>query len=226
MIKNIIEFSDLVAKDILTPRINVTTISVDLSVDEIENIFIDTGYSRLPVYDGEVDNIIGTLYQKDFFSKVKRDKASIREAIKEAKFIVGSKNIKELLSELQSSQTHIAIVIGEFGNMIGIVTMEDILEEIVGEIWDEEDEIEHDFNKVSDNEYIVHGIASVSVLEDIPGFEIDTDVTTVNGWIIENTTSMPKVGESFEYKGYNIEILSINHRRAGKVSIKRIDTDL
>lgn len=222
MIKNIIELSDLVAMDVLTPRVDVTSVNINTSVNDIESIFIDTGYSRLPVYKDTIDNIIGTVYQKDFFSKVVRNGNTFEEIIKPAKFITGNKNIRELLRELQVDKNHIAIVVDEFGSMVGIVTMEDILEEIVGDIWDEEDEIVKDITVINDNEYIVLGSANVGVLRDIITLEDELHVTTVNGWVIDKLTAIPKVGDKFNHSGFAFEIMTVNGKRTGKLSIKKI----
>ena len=222
MIKNIIELSDLVAMDVLTPRVDVTSVNITASVNDIESIFIDTGYSRLPVYKDTIDNIIGTVYQKDFFSKVVRNGNTFEEIIKPAKFITGNKNIRELLRKLQVDKNHIAIVVDEFGSMVGIVTMEDILEEIVGDIWDEEDEIVKDITVINDNEYNVLGSANVGVLRDIITLEDELHVTTVNGWVIDKLTAIPKVGDKFNHGGFTFEIMTVNGKRTGKLSIKKI----
>ena len=222
MIKSIIELSDLVAMDVLTPRVDVTSVDIKLSIEEIENIFLDTGYSRLPIYKDNIDNILGTIYQKDFFSQVKKNDCSIESIIKPAKFITGNKNIKKLLRELQSDRSHIAIVIDEYGSMTGIVTMEDILEEIVGDIWDEEDEVVRDITAVNENDYIALGSASINILRELIDLPDDLAVTTVNGWVIEKLTAIPKVGDKFIYEEYEFEVITVSGKRTGKLSIKKI----
>lgn len=222
MIKSIIELSDLVAMDVLTPRVDVTSVDIKLSIDEIENIFLDTGYSRLPIYKDNIDNILGTIYQKDFFSQVKKNDCSVESIIKPAKFITGNKNIKELLRELQSDKSHIAIVIDEYGSMTGIVTMEDILEEIVGDIWDEEDEVVKDIVSTSGSNYVALGSASINILRELVNLPEDLTVTTVNGWVIEKLTAIPKVGDKFIYGEYEFKVLTVSGKRTGKLSIKKI----
>ena len=222
MIKSVIEFSDLVALDVLTPHVDVTSVNIEDSIEHIEAVFIETGYSRVPVYKDTTGNVIGTLYQKDFFSKVLRDGNTIEDIVKPARFITGNKNIRELLRELQNEKNHIAIVIDEFGSMIGIVTMEDILEEIVGDIWDEEDEVIKELVEINGDEYHVLGSANVNVLKNI--FELDDSirVNTVNGWVIERLNALPKKGDKFIHCDYSCEVLTMNGKRIGKLSVKKV----
>ena len=141
LLRNAIEFNELKAADILTPRIDITGISADASPEKIASVFAATGFSRLPVYQGSIDNITGILYQKDFYNSVYGTDKAIESIIRPALYITRHRKISLLLKELQASKLHIAVVIDEFGGTVGIVTLEDILEELVGEIWDEHDEI-------------------------------------------------------------------------------------
>lgn len=220
MIRSVIDFSDLEAVDILTPRIDVEAIPADASKDEIAKVFLETGYSRLPVYEDTIDNIVGILYQKDFHNYAYHTDMEITKLIKPAVFIPERRKIRDLLKELQSRKLHLAVVIDEFGGTIGIVTMEDILEELVGEIWDEHDEIVDEIKDVSDNEYIVLGGANIEKLFEKLHIEEEVSVTTVNGWIMDKLPYIPVKGDEFEFKNWKIKVLEMDGKRVGKVSIK------
>lgn len=220
MIRSVIDFSDLEAVDILTPRIDVEAIPADASKDEIAKVFLETGYSRLPVYEDTIDNIVGILYQKDFHNYAYHTDMEITKLIKPAAFIPERRKIRDLLKELQSRKLHLAVVIDEFGGTIGIVTMEDILEELVGEIWDEHDEIVDEIKDVSDNEYIVLGGANIEKLFEKLHIEEEVSVTTVNGWIMDKLPYIPVKGDEFEFKNWKIKVLEMDGKRVGKVSIK------
>ena len=157
LIKSAITFNDLEAKDILIPRVDVVAIDCNTPLDEIEKVFLDTRYSRLPVYKDTIDNIIGILHEKDFIKQRCDENFYVEKAAKPAIFVVSSTKIGAVLQLLQKNKSHMAIVSGEFGDTLGIVTMEDILEELVGEIWDEHDEVLADITQTAENEYKVLG---------------------------------------------------------------------
>ncbi len=224
MIRNVIKFSDLDAIDIFTPMIDVVAVSEDWDREKIRTVFLESGYSRLPVYKGNINNIIGTIYQKDFFSKVVFENEPLEKVLKPAKFVLGSKKIRELLNELKEDQTHIAIVTSEYGNCQGIITLEDILEELVGEIWDEEDEITAEFVRISQDCYEALGKASIHSIAD--EFELDMkdiNATTVNGWILSLLGRIPVSGDKFEHNDFRFEILSMNKNRIDRVRIEKIE---
>lgn len=220
MIRNVIDFSDLEALDILKPRIDVIGVSTKASKEEIARVFLETKYSRLPIYEESLDHIIGIIYQKDFHNYVAHTDEKLSKIIKPAIFVLGNKKIRDLLKELQAKKSHMAIVIDEHGGTIGIVTMEDILEELVGEIWDEHDEIIYDMEKISDSEYIVLGTANIEKIFQQLGIEEEFDVITVNGWIMENLHHVPTKGDCFKYERLKIEVIEIDGKRVSKVRIK------
>lgn len=225
LIRNVIELSDLTAKDVLTHRVNMTAVDINITVDDLEKMFIESGHSRLPVYEDNLDNIIGTIYYKDFYEKVCKNGNAIKDIIKAPKLISNNTNIRNLLKDLQISKNHIAIVIDEYGGVEGMVTIEDLLEELVGDIYDEKDEIEKDVQIISENEYIVLGMAEIEVLDELldMGEEIEEfESVTVNGWILEQLERMPDVGDKFEYKKYSIEILEMKDRHAEKIKITKL----
>ena len=151
LIRSAIEFNELEAVDIFTPRIDVISVSVDMTKDEIAKVFKETGFSRLPVYDGDIDHIVGILYQKDFHNYIYHTDAEIRDNLRPVVYITKNKRIDDLMKELQQKKLHFAVIVDEFGSMFGIVTLEDILEELVGEIWDEHDEIVHEIEQLSEH---------------------------------------------------------------------------
>lgn len=226
LIRSSIEFDDLYASDILTPRIDVEAVDKYAKLSDIEKIFKASGYSRLPVYIGDIDNIVGIIHHRDFEDIRSRGLKSLRTIIKTVPTVSPDTKISKLLRIFQKNKTHLAVVIDEFGGTEGIVTLEDIIEELVGEIWDEHDEVEVDIEKVDDNTYIIDGMAN---LDDIfEYFKIDdknTNVTTLNGWVMENTDKIPEIGDSFDYKDLHFEVVETDGRRAEKVKVTKIITE-
>ena len=191
LIKSAIEFTELEAMDIATPRVDVTGIPVDADKEEIAAVFGETGYSRLPVYKDKIDDIIGIIYQKDFYNQVYRGVCGVEAIVRPALYVAKSKKINVLLKELQKNKMHIAVVIDEFGGTMGIVTLEDILEELVGEIWDEHDVVVQEIEKISDQEYLVLGNTSVEKLFEELGGEEEFESFTVSGWVMELAERIP-----------------------------------
>lgn len=212
LIKSAIEFNELEVGDIFTPRIDITAVSKDATKEEIENTFSESGYSRIPVYEGDIDNVVGLLYYKDFFSWDYKEDSTIDEIIKPVIYVAKTQKINDLLKELQEKQLHLAIVMDEFGSTAGLVTLEDILEEIVGDIWDEHDEKIEEIKENGEGQYIVSGKANISKLFDM--FEIDTEIeaVTVNGWAIDVLGRIPKEGDTFEDNGLSAEVIQMNGR--------------
>ena len=182
-------------------------------------IFAQTGYSRLPVYEGSIDHIMGIIYQKDFHNYVYHTNKNISAIIRPVLFIAKSKNIGELLKELQQNKSHIAVVMDEFGGTVGIVTLEDVLEELVGEIWDEHDKVVEEIEKVSENEYLVLGSANVEKLFEELDREEEFEVLTVSGWVMDELDKVPEEGDEFEYEGLKVKVLQMDGKRVGKVRI-------
>lgn len=220
LIRSAIEFNDLEAIDICTPRIDVVGVSTEAGVEEIAQIFAQTGFSRLPLYHGSLDDIEGILYQKDFHNRVYHDKESLQSIIRPALFITPSKKIGTLLRELQKEKSHIAVVIDEFGGMVGIVTLEDILEELVGEIWDEHDKVVEDIKKISDGEYVVSGSANIDKLFEELDIEQEMEVITVSGWVMDELGKIPQEGDRFLWEGWEVTVVKMVERRVDKVRLK------
>ena len=199
LITNAIEFYELEAYDVLTPRVDVIAIEEDTPKDEIGRLFLETGFSRLPVYEENLDHIIGVLNQKDFHNYLIKGKKKVSEYIKPVVFVSGSIKIAALLKKMQKIKTHIAVVVDEYGGTEGIITMEDIIEELVGEIYDEHDEvIDVEIKPLADGSYVVQGHTNLEKFLDVFNVELETPVTTVNGWVCTQLNDLPGVNDYFE----------------------------
>lgn len=219
LIKSAIEFTELEAMDIATPRVDVTGIPVDADREEIAAVFGETGYSRLPVYKDKIDDIIGIIYQKDFYNQVYRGVCGVEAIVRPALYVAKSKKINVLLKELQKNKMHIAVVIDEFGGTMGIVTLEDILEELVGEIWDEHDVVVQEIEKISDQEYLVLGNTSVEKLFEELSAEEEFESFTVSGWVMELAERIPEEGDVLYYENMTITVMKMKDRRVEQVRI-------
>ena len=229
LIKSAIEFGDLEVGDIFTPRIDITALPASATKEEVAKTFSESGYSRLPVYDGDIDNVVGILYYKDFYTVAYKTNVPLHEIIKPVIYVAKTQPVNELMKELQEKQLHMAVVTDEFGSTSGIVTLEDILEEIVGEIWDEHDEIIEEIKEVGDKEYIVSGKSNTEKLFSMLDMDVDEEIeaVTVGGWAMEVLGKIPEVGDSFEDHGLEVEILEMDGRRVESLHVfdKRDDAD-
>lgn len=213
LFENVIEFNDNQVGDILTPRINLEAVEVKDSMDHITKVFLDSGYSRLPVYKESLDNIVGVIHLRDFFQMTIKGKANINEIMSDVLHVTPTTPISNLLDTLQEKKLHMVVVVNEYGGTDGIVTMEDILEELVGNIWDEHDEVVHEIQELAPNKYLVTGQAEADKVLEILGIEDDFESTTVNGWIMEKIGEIPKSNDSFDIFNLHITIKSMaNHR--------------
>lgn len=226
LIRSAIEFNELVAVDIFTPRIDVVGASVDTSKDEIAELFAKTGYSRIPIYENNLDEIIGILYQKDFHNHIRHTNLTIREAVRPVLFVAKNKKIDELMKELQQKKLHIAIVMDEYGGTAGIVTLEDILEELVGEIWDEHDEVVNEIVQIAEGEYRVSGKANVEKVFELFHREQEFDVQTISGWVMEQLGCIPVEKDSFVQEGLEVTVTKMCGKRIGEVYIREIPLDV
>ena len=223
LIQNAIEFNDLEAWDVLTPRVDIIAIEADTQEEEIGRLFLETGFSRLPVYDGDLDNIVGVLNQKDFHNYIKGGRASVSEYIKPVIFVAGSMRIAQLLKKLQTVKTHIAIIVDEYGGTYGLVTMEDILEELVGEIYDEHDAVElQDIVQQQDGSYRVLCGTNIDKMFDYFDVEEEINATTVNGWVVLQLDKLPEVGDKFiyeaDYKRFDVIVTKADERKALEIN--------
>lgn len=227
LIRSAIEFNETVVEDIYTPRIEIVGIEEDESQDDIKEKFLVSGYSRLPVFQGDMDNIVGVLHEKDFYQALNRKEKDIKKLVSKIIYITPNKKISELLKELQRSKAHMAAVIDEYGGTEGIVTMEDIIEELVGEIWDEHDEVIEWFKKIGDDKYLVSCNADVDDMFELFDVEPDEeiDVTTVNGWITMLFEEIPDVGGKIVYKNLHITITKAEAKRVLEIQVEKINEE-
>lgn len=220
LIRSSIEFDDIDVGDILVPRVDVEAVDKYAPLNEIEQVFNSTNFSRLPVYIDDIDNIVGVIHHRDFENARKRNLKSLRTVLKPVPAVSPDTKISKLLRIFQKNKTHLAVVIDEFGGTEGIVTLEDILEELVGEIWDEHDEVLHDIEQISDHEYIVQG--SMSIDDFYEFFKInlvEKDISTVNGWIMKNIDKIPQVDDCFTCDKITALVLSVDGKRAEEIKI-------
>lgn len=221
LIRSAIEFDDVEVEEILTPRVDVVAVEDDIPLEELAQTFAESGYSRLPVYHGTIDNIIGVVHEKDFYIARLKKATKIDDLVVPTLYTTGSTQISQLLRTLREQHHHLAVVVDEYGGTEGIITLEDILEELVGEIWDEHDEVTEDFRKQSDGSWLVSGSASVDDLYeelDLPEEE-DIDSNTVNGLVQEKTCHLPKVGDRFTLGGYDGVVTRTAKRRVTEVRL-------
>ena len=218
LIKSAIRFDDKTVDSILTPRVDVTAIEKGSTMEETRNVFLQSGFSRLPVYDGTIDKIIGVVYSKDFFARyflVGRDE-SIRPIVRRVRFIPESTTLAKALDEIQRSTVQMLVVVDDYGGTVGIVALEDILEELVGEIWDESDEIQHDIVSDADGGFTVIGDADISDLMEEIGLRIplgDYDGTTVGGYIQYRLQKPPIAGDTVREGRLELTVTSVRNRR-------------
>ncbi|MBO5091491.1 MAG: HlyC/CorC family transporter [Clostridia bacterium] len=225
LIRSAIEFNDVCAGDILTPRVDICAISKDESISNIAKIFIENAYSRLPVYDEDLDDIIGILHEKDFFIAYHNNNKTITKHLKKPVHVSEHIKIADLLQVLKSKKCHMAVVVDEFGGTMGIVTMEDIIEELIGDVFDEHDEISEDYKELEDGSVIVKCSAELDNF--IEKFEIKLDdeedlPQTVNGFIMKELQTFPHVGDSFKFQSLNIEITKIGPKRVEEIKVTKI----
>lgn len=218
LIKSAIEFGDLEVIDIFTPRVDIIALPKDATYEDIDNAFSGNPFSRLPIYDEDIDHIVGIIYYKDFY-QAEEQNFKLENIIKQPMFVMKHKLVNELLKEFQTQKQHFAVVADEFGSVAGIVTMEDILEEIVGEIWDEYDEVFEEIKQVSETVYIISGKANVDKVLEVFDIEKDIEPVTVNGWIAEELKTLPTRGTKLRFENLNIEVIKMKGRRIDSIKV-------
>ena len=228
LIRSAIEFNDVCAGDILTPRVDICAISKDETVPNIAKVFIENAYSRLPVYDEDLDDIIGILHEKDFFIAYHNNNKTITKHLKKPVHVSEHIKIADLLQVLKSKKCHMAVVVDEFGGTMGIVTMEDIIEELIGDVFDEHDEISEDYKEQPDGSFIVK--CSTELDNFFERFEIAVDgdedmPQTLNGFIMKELETFPQVGDVIYYQGLRIEIKKIGPKRIEEAHVSKVEEE-
>jgi len=219
LIANAIEFNDVEALDILTPRVDIVAIEKGTSLDEIKKVFRESGLSRLPVYEDDLDNITGVLNQKDFYNNDIKSAKDVDKLIKPVAYVAETLKASVLLKKMQAKKTHIAIVVDEYGGTTGLVTLEDIIEEIVGDIYDEHDAVvSKDVRPAGPDTYMVSGGADLEDFFDMFDEEIEADANTINGWVMIELDRIAKEGDTFDYtskhKLFHVRVTKSDGRRA------------
>lgn len=203
MIHSVLDLNDREVSEIMVPRIDMVAISVDMDLDSIKRTFFEQKFSRIPVYQDDKDNIIGILHERDFFTKlIKGQKINIKNIVRPAKYVSKAMKVSDLIEELQNCKSHMAIVSGEYGETAGIVTMEDALEELVGEIYDEHDDVaEAPIKKISENEYVVNADMYLEELFDTleVGKAPESNYSKISGWLYDLNEDIPSVGDQYKY---------------------------
>lgn len=219
LLRNAVEFGDIAAKDILTHRIDLDAFSVDASKEEIAERFTESRFSRLLVYEESIDKIVGVVHHKDFYSGTGVTDKDIREIMAPPVFILPTEKLDNLLKTLQENKSHVAVVLDEYGGTMGIVTLEDILEEIVGDIWDEHDEVEEEITMLDEHTYTVDGAMTLEYFNEQFDIIVESDSVSLGGWIMEQMERLPEVGDTFDYKHVTVSVKSMDDRRVESVTV-------
>ena len=219
LLHNAIEFSELRAEDILTHRVDLEAVSVDADKEEIAHVFSTTKFSRLLVYEENIDNIVGVVHQKDFYSETSVTPRSLKEIMTPPIFILKNEKIDDLLRRLQQNKSHIAVILDEYGGTYGIVTMEDILEELVGDIWDGHDEVVEECREVEENVYHVDGMMNFEDFCKQFEFEAESQSISIGGWVAEQLEKIPEEGDSFDFEKLHVTVKATDSNRASLLEI-------
>lgn len=232
LIHGIVSFKTVTAREVMTPRVDIRSVSIDENFDELMNIINESGHSRIPLYEHNLDNILGIIYAKDILPYLKnpdlRKTLSLRSIAREALFVPETKFINDLLREFQEKNMHLGIVVDEYGGTAGLISLEDILEEIVGEIRDEYDKEENEIIKLNENSFMVLGKISIDELNELLGSDFSSendDYDTVGGYIFNQAGNIPSQGFHFIHNKYKFTVKEVVNKRINKVLIEKISAD-
>ncbi len=225
LIRNAIEFNDLEVSEILTPRVDLTAADEESTMEEIAALFAETGYSRIPIYHETVDNIVGVIHEKDFYAARYRGETMVSNIKSPVFYTTGNTKVFELLRILQKNKAHMAVVVDEYGGTEGIVTLEDILEELVGEIWDEHDEVIEIFQKQADGSYVIACSADLDDMYDLFQVKGECGAATVSGWVLEQVGRVPEVGDHFQAEGLDVTVTKVEHRRVLEIQVRVMEEE-
>ena len=220
LIRSAIEFNDMEVDEILTPRVDIVAVEDTDSMDEIAQAFAESGYSRLPVYHEDIDDIIGVIHEKDFHAARYRGQTDVKAITGPMLYTTGNTKISELLRILQREKAHMVIVVDEYGGTEGLVTLEAIVEELVGEIWDEHDEVIEEFKKQEDGSYLISCSADLTDLFDLFSIKGECDANTISGWVMEQIGRIPEEGDCFQSDGLDVTVTKVDHRRVLEIRVE------
>jgi len=221
LLRNAIEFTDREVMEILTHRVDLVAVSVSSTKEEMAAAFADSMFSRLPVYEGSIDNIVGIIHQKDFYTGTGISQKPLTELMTAPVFVPKGERISQLLRLLQQTKSHVAVVVDEYGGTFGIVTMEDILEELVGEIWDEHDEVVEHIRKVDEGSYAVDGVMELEDFSAYFGIQTDSTMVSVGGWLMEELGKLPETGDTLETDGCTVRVTVVENHRATSLLVTK-----
>ena len=219
LIRSAIEFNDLEVEEILTPRVDIVAAEDTATMDEIAALFAESGYSRLPIYHDTIDNITGVIHEKDFHAARYHGQADLSAIVANVLYTTANTKISDLLRILQRAKAHMVIVVDEYGGTEGLCTLEDIVEELVGEIWDEHDEVIEEFKKQADGSYLISCNANLTDLYDLFSIKGESDSTTVSGWVMEEIGRVPEEGDQFTYEDLDVTVTKVDHRRVLEIQV-------
>jgi len=229
LIQGVVSFRTITVQEIMTPRVDIVAVSVDTTFDQLLDIITESGHSRLPLYEKSLDNILGIIYAKDLLPYIADEKLrvnfSLKKIARECFFVPETKLISELMNEFQEKKMHIGIVVDEYGGTSGLISLEDILEEIVGEIRDEHDKEEDKIIKLEENKYIADGKIMIDELNEFMGIKLleeNEDYDSLGGFIFQHAGAIPEKGYSFEHNGYRFSVKDIKNNRIHKVLIEKL----
>ena len=229
LIHGLVDFKLIIAREVMTPRVDIIAISYKSSFNNVINVITESGHSRIPIYEEGFDNIIGVLYAKDLLSylenKEKEKNFNLKNISRDVIFIPESKLISDLLKEFQEMNIHMGIVVDEYGGTAGLITLEDILEEIVGEIQDEYDKEDEEIIKISDDKFILLGKVDINSLNELLGNDFkfeDEDYDTIGGFIFQQSGNIPEKGYNFDFNNYNFKVVEVKNNRISKVMVTKI----
>ena len=219
LIRAAIEFHDLEVEEILTPRVDIVAVEDTATMDEVARAFAESGYSRLPVYHEDLDDIVGVIHEKDFHAARYHGQTDVSAITGTVLYTTGNTKISALLRVLQQEKAHMVIVVDEYGGTEGLVTLEDIVEELVGEIWDEHDEVIEEFRKQEDGSYLISCNADLTDLFDLFSIKGECDANTVSGWVMEQVGRVPEEGDQFQADGLDVTVTRVDHRRVLEIRV-------
>ncbi|HHX94074.1 MAG TPA: HlyC/CorC family transporter [Tenericutes bacterium] len=231
LIHSAIEFEDTIIEEIYTPRTDVVAIDINMNEKQIKEIILKYHFSRIPVYDRTIDNIIGIIYEKDYLAEIVegKDVSDIRDLIRPPLFVSKNMRVSELLRLFKRDNIHIAIVLDEYGGTLGIVTMEDVFEVLVGEIWDEYDDVPELVKVVSDEEFIVDALCDITdFFENYLHLKVPEDAENddIGVWVYNRLPSLPNINDSFDYEGFKFEVMKIENNRIIKIRVAKIKENI
>ena len=221
LLRNAIEFSDQEARDILIHRTDLAALPITATKEEIAEMFTETKFSRLLIYQDTIDDILGIIHRKDFYVGCGITEKEVKDIISPAIFLLESEPIRMILKKQQKAKTHVAVVVDEYGGTCGIVTMEDILEELVGEIWDEHEEAEVLLRRIAPDTYLIDASMDFEEFADYFKLDEESEMVSVSGWVMEQFGRVPEQGDQLTYKGLEIEVTKVGNHHVDEIRVKQ-----